>query len=242
MARTCSGNITSAALTRTEARASVRRWVIAGSLSALVVAPPIAAAQRRASSAADALPLAATPAEKRILGVIEEMQRSGSTYLGVPVSDGRMLRLLAEAAGAQTVVEIGTSTGFSGLWLCLALQKTGGKLTTYEIDPGRAATARKHFEQAGVASLVTVVEGDAHRKLAERKGSIDVAFIDADKEGYADYLRQLLPLLRPGGLILAHNVGMGAVSDYVHEVTTRPDLETVFYRDGAGLGITVKKR
>ena len=65
----------------------------------------------------------------------------GRIYLSVPVSDGRVLRLLTEAVGAKTVVEIGTSTGYSGLWFCLALQKTGGKLTTFEIDSGRAATA-----------------------------------------------------------------------------------------------------
>ena len=119
--------------------------------------------------------------------------RSGKTYLSVPVSDGRVLRLLTETVGAKTVVEIGTSTGYSGLWFCLALQKTGGKLTTFEVDSGRAATARKHFEQAGVARLVNVIEGDAHRKWPGLKGPIDLAFIDADKEGYVDYLNKLLP-------------------------------------------------
>ena len=197
---------------------------------------------RPRASDPEGLPQAGTPAEKRVLDVIAEMKRAGRTYLSVPISDGRMLRVLTEAAGAKTVVEIGTSTGFSGLWLCLALQKTGGRLITFEIDPGRAATARKHFEQAGVGSMVTVVEGDAHEKLATLAGPIDVAFIDADKEGYADYLRKLLPLVRTGGLILAHNVGMTGAADYVREVTTRPELETVFYMDGAGLGITLKKR
>jgi len=189
------------------------------------------------------LPLASTEQEKRILSVLDEMRKSGATYLSVPVSDGRVLRLLTEAAGAKTVVEIGTSTGFSGLWFCLALQKTGGRLTTFEIDPGRAATARKYFEQAGVAQMVTVVEGDAHDKVMSLKGPIDVVFIDADKEGYVDYLNKLLPLVRPGGLILAHNVNMAAVAEgYVRKVSANPDLETVFYNDGGGLGVTLKKR
>ena len=180
--------------------------------------------------------------EKRILSVLEEMRKGGRTYLSVPPEDGRALRLLAEAAGAKTVVEIGTSTGYSGLWFCLALQDTGGRLITFEIDPGRAAAARKNFQQAGVESLVTVVEGDAHEKLATVKGPVDVAFIDADKEGYLDYLKKLLPLVRPGGLILAHNVTMAAVQGYVKAVTTDPDLETIFYTEGGGLGVTLKKR
>jgi predicted O-methyltransferase YrrM len=189
-----------------------------------------------------ALPLARTEPEKRILSVLDEMRKSGKTYLSVPVSDGRVLRLLTEAVGARTVVEIGTSTGYSGLWFCLALQKTGGKLTTFEIDPGRAATARKHFEQAGVAQLVNVIEGDAHAKLTGLKGPIDLAFIDADKEGYVDYLNKLLPLLRPGGLILAHNTTMATVKGYIKQVLANPDLETIFYNDGGGLGVTLKKR
>lgn len=201
--------------------------------------------QRRGARNSDdtALPLAKTEGEKRILSVLDEMRKAGRTYLSVPVSDGRMLRLLTEALDAKTVVEIGTSTGYSGLWLCLALQTTGGKLITFEIDSGRAATARNHFEQAGVNQLVTVIEGDAHEEVTSLKGPIDLVFIDADKEGYVDYLNKLLPLVRPGGLILAHNVGMTAVAEgYVKEVTANPDLETIFYMDGAGLGVTLKKR
>lgn len=185
-------------------------------------------------------PLAKTEAERKILAVLDQARSSGDVYLEVPVADGRMLRLLTEAAGARNVVEIGTSTGYSGLWLCLALQKTGGKLTTFEIDPGRAAEARKHFQQAGVGPLVTVVLGDAHENVKRLKEPIDVLFIDADKSGYLDYLNKLLPLVRPGGLILAHNID--SAPDYVRAVTTNPDLETVFYRQGAGLGVTLKKR
>jgi len=185
-------------------------------------------------------PLGKTEAEKKILAVLDDIVTSHRTYLSVPMTDGRMLRLLAEAVGAKNVVEIGTSTGYSGLWFCLALQTTGGQLTTYEIDRQRAAMAREHFQQAGVEKLVTVVEGDAHALITKLKGPIDIVFIDADKEGYVDYLNKLLPLVRPGGLILAHNVGSNA--EYDRAVTTNPNLETVFYMDGAGLGVTLKKR
>jgi predicted O-methyltransferase YrrM len=186
------------------------------------------------------LPVANSELEKKVLAVLDEAQRAGAMFQNVPVTDGRMLRLLTEAAGAKTVVEIGTSTGLSGLWLCLALQKTGGKLTTFEYDAGRAATARGHFKKAGVDQLVTMVEGDAHQTIARLKEPIDVLFIDADKEGYVDYLNKLLPLVRPGGLILAHNVDMAG--DYNRLVTSNPALETLFYTEGEGLGITLKKR
>ncbi len=183
---------------------------------------------------------AETDPEKRILAVLDRMVNAHETYLSVPVQDGKALRLLTEAAGAKNVVEIGTSTGYSGLWLCLALLNTHGHLTTFEVDHARAAMARQHFKEAGADAMVTIIEGDAHEQTTKLRGPIDVAFIDADKGGYLDYLRKLLPLLRPGGLVLAHNTEM--VPDYVKAVTTDPDLETIFYTEGAGLGITLKKR
>jgi caffeoyl-CoA O-methyltransferase len=69
---------------------------------------------------------------------------------------------------------------------------------------------------------------------------IDVLFIDADKEGYVDYLNKLLPLVKPGGLILAHNIGMA--NDYEQLVKASRALETMYYMEGEGLGITLKKR
>jgi len=184
--------------------------------------------------------VAKTAAEKTILDVLHDMVKLNQTYLSVPEQDGKALRLLAETVNAKNVLEIGTSTGYSGLWFCLALRSTGGHLTTLEIDHGRAMQARRHFEQAGVANLVTVVEGDAHEQVTKLQGPFDVAFIDADKSGYVDYLGKVLPLVRPGGLILAHNVDM--VPDYVQAVTTNPDLETIFYMEGNGLAVSLKKR
>jgi caffeoyl-CoA O-methyltransferase len=161
-------------------------------------------------------------------------------HISVPVEDGKALRLLAEAMGAKDVVEIGTSTGYSDLWLCLAMQRTNGHLTTFEIDHQRASMAKEHFKEAGVEKMVTIIEGDAHEQVAKLKGPIDLVFIDADKSGYVDYLNKLLPLVQPGGLILAHNVDM--VPDYVNALTTSEYLETIFYMEGGGLGVTLKKR
>jgi len=183
---------------------------------------------------------AAYGSEDSIRAVLERMAQAHETYLSVPPEDGRALRLLTEAAGAKRVVEIGTSTGYSGLWFCLALQKTGGHLTTFEMDRGRAAQAREHFRQAGAAELVTIVEGNAHERLSTLSGAVDVAFIDADKSGYVDYLRKILPLVRPGGLILAHNLEM--VPEYLKAVQADPALETILYREGGGLIVSLKKR
>ena len=191
-------------------------------------------------------PLASSEQEKRILDVLDEMLHDQhSAMLSVPPEDGRVLRLLAEATGARHIVEIGTSNGYASIWFCLALQTTGGKLTTYEIDPRRASLARENFKRAGVDKLVTLVEGDAHSNVTKLKEPIDIVFIDADKDGYLDYFQKLLPLVRPGGLILAHNttdVGY-QMQDYLDAITTNPELETIFlHRQTTGIGVTLKKR
>ena len=187
--------------------------------------------------------LAKGDAEKKILAAIEKM-REGPRFANVSTSDGRLLRLLAETTGAKRVVEIGTSTGESAVWFALALRTTGGHLFTHEIDPERAKTAAENFQKAGVDDLVTIVLGDAHETVKQHKEPIDVLFLDADKEGYIDYLDKLLPLVRPGGLIIAHNMSPRmADPDYLKAITQSPELETSFLlMEGAGVGVTLKKR
>jgi caffeoyl-CoA O-methyltransferase len=184
-------------------------------------------------------PLPADEQEKKILSVLEDMDRNQSRgMMNVPQEDGRILRLLTEAVGAKHVVEIGTSNGYSGIWFCLALRTTGGKLTTHDIDEGRASLARENFKRAGVDNMVTLVMGDAHETVTRIKEPIDVLFIDADKEGYPDYLKKLLPLVRPGGLILSHNINSTG-QDYVNAITKNPNLETIQVQ---GVTVTLKKR
>jgi len=191
------------------------------------------------SSAIEQQPLGADEQEKKILSVLEDMDQNQSRgMMNVSQEDGRILRLLTESIGAKHVVEIGTSNGYSGIWFCLALRTTGGKLTTHDIDEGRASLARENFKRAGVDKMVTLVMGDAHETVKRIKEPIDVLFIDADKEGYLDYLNKLLPLVRPGGFILSHNIEMIG-RDYIEAITKNPNLETLQLQ---GVTVTLKKR
>jgi predicted O-methyltransferase YrrM len=201
--------------------------------------PAIACAQGGGHRAAvtDVPPIAGSATETRVLQVLDRMVASRELYQPVDAKNGRMLRLLVETTGAKHVVEVGTSTGYSGLWTCLGLRSTGGRMTTFELDSRRAGEARKHFDEAGVGSLVDIVVGDAHENVKRVQGPVDLVFLDADKEGYANYLKALLPLVRPGGLIAADNIAMAP--DYVKAVTTDPQLDTVFFDRFA---VTMKKR
>lgn len=188
-------------------------------------------------------PLARDEAEKKILDVLEAMQKQG-LGMSVPRDDGRLLRILTESINAKHVVELGTFRGYSGIWFCLALRTTGGKLTTFEIDQRNADISRENFKRAGVESLVTLIEGDAHKELSRLKEPVDLVFIDADKEGYLDYFNKLLPLIRPGGLIVAHNISGGMADPaFVKAITSDKSVDTVFANAGSGgISVSMKKR
>jgi caffeoyl-CoA O-methyltransferase len=195
----------------------------------------------RGPMSSETLPVPKDDKEKKIIDVLNEIAVNQRGMLNVPMDDGRLLRLLAETMGAKHVVEIGTSNGYSSLWLLLALRTTGGKLTTLEIDPDKIRLAEKNFKKAGMDKLVTIIEGDAHKEVAKVKEPIDLLFLDADKEGYLDYLNKLLPLIRPGGLIIAHNWD-AMDQDYIDRVTKNPDLETIIQNIHlGGVGVTLKK-
>ena len=225
-------------------RPSIIVPVVIVALAGILLSNALAQRPRRMRSGQGGSQLEKSPVpkndnEKKILGILDDIL-ARQRYRNVAPQDGRLLRILTESMNAKNVVEIGTSTGYSGIWFGLALQKTSGKLTTYEIDAQRAATARANFKRAGMADIVTLIEGNAHDEVKKLKDPIDILFLDADKEGYIDYLNRLMPLIRPGGLVIAHNITPGmADPKYIEAITTNPDLETVVR---SGVSITIKKR
>ncbi len=198
---------------------------------------------RPGGAAFQSAPLPKDEAEKKILDVLEDMRQAG-LGISAPREDARLLRMLVESIGAKHAVELGTFHGYSSIWMCLGLRTTGGKLTTFEIDKTNADISRQNFKRAGVDSLVTVVEGDAHQEVGQLKGPIDFVFIDADKEGYLDYFTKLLPLVRPGGLLVAHNIDAGrADPGFIKAITTNDRVESLAIHAGSGgLSLSMKKR
>ena len=183
-------------------------------------------------------------AEKRIITVMDDMQDNQARGMGnVLPEDGRLMRMLTESLEAKHVVEIGTANGYSAMWFCLALHTTGGRLTTHEIDPKRIAMAKKNFQRAGVEPLVTLVKGDAHETIENLRSPIDILLLDAEKEGFCDYLEKLLPRVRNGGLIIAHDSSGQAhmMDEYFKAITTNRDLETVLV-DASRWGMCISRK
>ena len=138
--------------------------------------------------------------------------------------------MLVKATRAKNLLELGTSHGFSAIWMGLALEETGGQLTTIEIDRERYDLARRHVSEAGLSQRVTPIRGDAHAEVAKLQGPFDFVFLDADKEGQVDYFNKLYPKkLLPGGILAVHNAirQAGSMRDYLEMIRRHPDFDTV---------------
>jgi predicted O-methyltransferase YrrM len=164
--------------------------------------------------------------------------------MNVPEVDGRTLHELILKHRYRRAVEIGTSTGHSGIWIAWALSKTGGRLITIDIDARRHGMAVANFREAGLADYIDARLGDAHEIVPGLQGPIDFVFSDADKDWYTRYLEALWPKLRPGGCFTAHNVsssGMSGISEFLTHVRALPDGETTIdTSSSAGVSITYK--
>src|SRR5262245_18160168 len=125
--------------------------------------------------------------DRRVQAFLDE-RRGTWRDLNVPESDGRVLHNLVLKHKYTRALEIGTSTGHSGIWIAWALAKTGGKLTTLEMDPRRHQTAVANFKAAGLSDHIDARLGDAHEIVPSLPGPFDFVFSDADKDWYTNYL------------------------------------------------------
>src|SRR5512133_2006463 len=143
-------------------------------------------------------------------------ESSGSWHdLNVPSIDGQTLYNLIIKGNYKNALEIGTSTGHSGIWIAWALSKTGGKLITIDIDEGRHKTALENFKKAGLSEYIDARLADAHQLVKELKGPFDFVFSDADKDWYKNYFVDVEPKLKVGGCFTAHNISEGGRGGYM---------------------------
>lgn len=175
-----------------------------------------------------------------------ESHRGGRRDMNVPPVDGQTLHDIVVRKKYTRALEIGTSTGISGIWIGWALSKTGGKLITIDIDEARHRQALRNFEEAGLAKFIDARLGDAHEIVPTLQGPFDFVFSDADKEWNKNYLNAVLPKLAVGGCYATHNVSRGwrgwGRDDYVDYVLSLSNLETTFDDRGAGMSISYKRK
>jgi predicted O-methyltransferase YrrM len=168
--------------------------------------------------------------------------------MNVSESDGKVLYDIIVENNYTKALEVGTSTGHSGIWIAWALSKTGGKLVTIEINESRYREALSNFEEAGLSDYIDARLADAHELVPELKGPFDFVFCDADKGWYKNYLIAVLPKLEVGGCFTAHNVsarrgrrqyGVGGFVDYLESLSY---METTYDSSSwSGISISYKR-
>jgi predicted O-methyltransferase YrrM len=188
-----------------------------------------------------------------LLGLLETLAKFGEDndsretarpkrMLNITRDTGRLLWILIGAIGARRILEVGTSNGFSTIWLADAARATGGRVTTLELNPDKIALARTNLARAGLADVVEIVEGKAADSLAALPGPFDLVFLDADRPSYLTYLELVVPKLRAGGLLVADNVTSHAsdLGDYLARVKSHPQLFSVTVPIGNGEEVALK--
>jgi len=164
--------------------------------------------------------------------------------MNVPTSDAMLLYDLIIKGKYKSALEIGTSTGFSGIYMAWALSKTGGKLITVDIDEGRHKIALENFKKAGLSEYIDARLADAHSLVKELKGPFDFVFSDADKNWYTNYFNNVEPKLKVGGCYTTHNISetrrMGE-GEYLKYVRSLKNYETTLNTAGGGVLISYKR-
>ena len=175
-----------------------------------------------------------------------ESRRGTWRDMNVPASDGQVLYNIIIEHKYRSALEIGTSTGHSGIWIAWALSKTGGRLITLEIDRSRREEALVNFKAAGLSQYIDSRLGDAHEIVPSLPGKFDFVFCDADKDWYKNYLAAVLPGMTVGGCFVAHNISEHSYGGYSREFLQYarglPFLETTLSGPGgAGMSVSYKK-
>ena len=161
--------------------------------------------------------------------ILTRLEKTAEQYTNIAPENGQFLSILIRSIRAQNVLEVGTSNGYSTIWLAAALKETGGGLITLEFNPKRAEEAQAHINEAGLDEIVEIQVGNALDEIPKCDATFDLVFLDAQKDEYRRYLELTLPNIRPGGLVVADDtVTMrDEMLDYVEFVFNTPLLNSV---------------
>lgn len=176
--------------------------------------------------------------------VLADIRARDTGQLAVSEEDGRFLRVLIGSSRAKRALEIGGASGYSAIWMGLALRDTGGRLVTIEYDATRARELADNVRLAGLADIVQVVAGDAFKEIPKVRGTFDFVFLDAWKKDYKNFFDLIYPRLDKGGLFVAHNVvnKRNEMGDFLDAVHTHPSLwTTIVSPSGEGMSVSLKR-
>lgn len=184
--------------------------------------------------------------DKETANALLELEKTIQDFWNVDRPSANFLNLLIQIKNVQSALEIGTSNGYSSIWLAKALKKTGGKLTTLEYWQKRMDLALLNFKKTNVDDIITPIVGDAIEILADmnkkRSMEFDFIFVDANKAEYIQYFNSFDPLLKKGGVIVADNIlsHYKKTKDYVETLLNHPNYQSQLLDFDAGMLLSYK--
>lgn len=182
--------------------------------------------------------------DERVLPMLKDLPTEHGG-MNVPAADGRFLYDLIIEKGYSRGLEIGTSNGYSTLWMGLAMRKTGGKLITIEYERLRGLEAQENFEKAGLDDIIDLRINDAFKEIPAIEGKFDFIFLDAWKPDYIKFLELIRDRVVPGGAIAAHNViaQERSMRDFLEAIENDPGLETTYIEESSeGISLSIVKK
>lgn len=178
----------------------------------------------------------------QVLSRLEEIRNNKNPRWNIPREAGILLNTLVKSTGAKSILEIGTSNGYSGIWLAEALQTTGGKLITVESHTGRFEEARLNFVEAGVSENIEQILGHAPQAVENLEQTFDLMFFDAIKSEHLSYFEKLSPKLKKFGLIIADNIVTHAeeLKTFIETMENNRAYQTTRLTIGSGFLVSLK--
>ena len=181
---------------------------------------------------------------KRLLNELEVFGKTHDGYYNISADTGEFFYILVLISKAKNILEVGTSNGYSTIWLGEAAMQNKGKITTIEISEHKVKMAIENFKRAKLDKTIKIVYGDALKEIPKLKDKFDLLFLDAIKEDYINYFKLAYPKLTKQAVIIADNAIMfeGYMKDYLGYVRNNKNLRSVLIPIGSGVEFTLKFR
>ncbi len=182
--------------------------------------------------------------DRVIKNLLNELTFFGHThegYYNISADTGQFFNILIRIAKSKNILEVGTSNGYSTIWLGEAVRQNNGRVTTIEISEHKVKMALENFKRANLSNI-KIVHGDALEEISKLKNKFDFLFLDAVKEDYINYFKVAYPKLTKNAVIVADNAIMFEkyMKDYLHHVRNHKNMRSVLVPIGSGVEFTLK--
>jgi len=183
--------------------------------------------------------------DQLIINKLSQLEKTVAEFWNIPAESGNLLNIIIKASNYKKIIEVGTSNGYSTIWLAEAVKQTGGHVTGIEFSLERLKLAEDNLKECGLSEYATIKNGRAIEILSTLKEDelFDMAFIDANKGEYIKYYEILDKKIKPGGLIVADNVISHKiqVGEFLEAINNNPGYQISYLPFGGGLLIALKK-